>query len=244
MPENPVYEVVSCGPAETVVESLRESDSDWFGAFTYAEGDVAIEVRAANEDARKLMWSESEYWYFRSGCDGIQPGARIEDPVLAVTCCDLGPVSSLPCGVGGTELLTLVPRAAAPGNPPPVTYGDQFSDRYSSASDQPENIPADFPVERRVVVHSPSKNGVAITDRTNGAVVPYEESIAVVTVRHPFGEPVYLKSTGFRTIEVTWIGERYVRLNKGIGHVVGIEEIYDLVDRSWLVQHTVSYRLP
>ena len=61
-PRNPIYEVVACGPAEAVVELLRQSDLTRFGTFAYAEGDVVITVRAANDDARKLMGRETEYW--------------------------------------------------------------------------------------------------------------------------------------------------------------------------------------
>lgn len=112
-PHNPIYEVVSCGPAEPVVELLRQSDPARFGAFSYAEGDVVVTVRAANDDARKLMWRDIEYWYYASGCGGIREGMRFVQPELRELCCDVGPARSLPCGVGGKQLLTLAERRAA-----------------------------------------------------------------------------------------------------------------------------------
>jgi hypothetical protein len=241
-PTKPVYEVISCDPAEKVVEFLRSSDSNWYGTFTYSQGDVVITIRAANDDAQKLMREDIEYWYYPSRCDGVHQGMRIEQPVLTQLCCDLGPVTSLPCGIGGKQLLTLVPSVAARNEPPPPSYDDKMEDRYSRVVSELEGISSEFPTEKRIAVHSPSNRGVAIVDRTHAAVVAPDRSEATVTIRHPYGDPVYLKLTGFRTIEVSWIGERYVRLNTEIGDKVSIDEIYDLVDRSWLVQHAVSSR--
>ena len=107
LPRNPVYEVISCRPAMEIVELLRQSDPGWFGTFTYSEDDVVITVKAANEDARKLMWKDTEYWYYSSGCSAVAVGARFARPELRVLCCDVGPVRDLPCGVGGKEILRL-----------------------------------------------------------------------------------------------------------------------------------------
>ena len=106
-PRNPIYEVVACGPAEPVVELLRQSDPDWFGAFSYSDADVVITVKAANDDARKLMWRDIEYWYFPSGCTNIRTGIRFVRPELRELCCDVGPVQGLPCGVGGKQLMRI-----------------------------------------------------------------------------------------------------------------------------------------
>ena len=103
----PIYEVVSCGPAEPVVELLRQSNPAKFGTFSYAEGDVAITVKAANSDARKLMWQETEIWYYPSGCAGVRAGMRFLRPKLSELCCDVWPVNTLPCGVGGRQLMVL-----------------------------------------------------------------------------------------------------------------------------------------
>jgi hypothetical protein len=112
-PRNPSYEVVACGPAEPIVERLRKSRPDWYGVFSYAAGDVVITVRAANEDARKLMREDTEYWFFPSGCHEVREGMRLTRPKLRELCCDVGPLSTLPCGVGGKELLTLEGLAGA-----------------------------------------------------------------------------------------------------------------------------------
>lgn len=106
-PRNPIYEVVACGPAEPVVELLRQSDPGWFGTFSYSDADVVITVKAANDDARKLMWRDIEYWYFPSGCTNVRAGMRFVRPELRELCCDVRPVRDLPCGVGGKQLLRI-----------------------------------------------------------------------------------------------------------------------------------------
>jgi hypothetical protein len=112
-PRNRIYEVVSCGPAEPVVELLRRSDPASFGTFSYAQGDVVITVKAANDDARELMLRDIEYWYYASGCGSIRGGLRFAQPELRELCCDIGPVRSLPCGVGGKQLLSMKGLRAA-----------------------------------------------------------------------------------------------------------------------------------
>lgn len=139
-------------------------------------------------------------------------------------------------------LLTL---SALPEQPlPPASYGDGFSERYSVISVESLEFAPDVPLEAEVIVHSPSAQGTVTVLRTDGALVPYEDNIAHLTIENKFGDTLFMRSEGFRTISVAWIGERYVYINKGIGHVVSIEEIYDLVDRKWLVQHTVNHRWP
>jgi hypothetical protein len=103
----PVYEVVACGPAEPIVEMLRESQGDRLGKFTYAEQDVVITVKAANNAARERMWQDQEYWYYAAGCSAIREGMQFTRPTLEELCCDVLPINTLPCGVGGTRLLSL-----------------------------------------------------------------------------------------------------------------------------------------
>jgi len=104
--ESPIYEVVSCGPAEPVIELLRKATPARFGTYSYAESDVVITVRPVNDDARKLTREATEYWYYSSGCAEIREGMRLRKPELKELCCDVWPVSSLACGVG-MQLMTL-----------------------------------------------------------------------------------------------------------------------------------------
>lgn len=100
------------------------------------------------------------------------------------------------------------------------------------------------PLEKAVTVHSPGGHSNARVLRTDGTKIPYDNAEAHIRIENAFGDPIYLTSKGFRTIDLQWIGERYLHISKGIGHIVRIEEIYDLRDRRWLLQETVTYRWP
>lgn len=125
---------------------------------------------------------------------------------------------------------------------PPETYSQKFSDRYWVQLDEPPQISRSTPLEPERIVISRSGESSARLVRTAGSEVSYDESYAYVHIETPFGDPVYLQAQGFRSIKVEWIGERYLSLGKKLGHVVSAEEIYDLAERKWLVQHTIHYR--
>ena len=138
-------------------------------------------------------------------------------------------------------LLTSV-LAAQPG--PPAIYNTSFSDQYCVVTPEEPTFPEDTPLESAVVVNSPIGSSTARVVRTDGTKIPYDDAEAHITVVSAFGDTIYFKSKGFRTVDVQWIGERFLFISKGIGHIVAIEEIYDIVDKKWLVQQTVSYRWP
>ena len=142
------------------------------------------------------------------------------------------------------QIAFLAASAVSNSELPPAQYGDAFADHYSSIQSEAPSIPKDLPLEQEVVIYSPSREGIARFVRTDGAKVPYEENIGIVRIEHKFGPTIFLVSKGFRTINITWIGERFVFLDKNLGHVANVEEIYDLVNGKWLVQQSVRYRWP
>jgi hypothetical protein len=131
---------------------------------------------------------------------------------------------------------------AEPG--PPATYGTDSSDRYCMVVTEEPVFRELTPVEKAVTVHSPGGYSNARVLRTDGTKIPYDNAVAHIRIENAFGDPIYLTSKGFRTLDLQWIGERYLHVSKGIGHIVRIEEIYDLRDRRWLLQETVTYRWP
>ena len=138
-------------------------------------------------------------------------------------------------------LLTSV-LAAQPG--PPAIYDKSFSDRYCVETPEEPTFPENTPLEPVVIVNSPIGSSTARIVRTDGAKISYDDAEAHITVVSAFGDTIYFKSKGFRTVDVQWIGERFLFISKGIGHIVAIEEIYDIVDKKWLMQQTVRYRWP
>ena len=127
---------------------------------------------------------------------------------------------------------------------PPVRFSDQFSDRWwSQVSERPELLD-EVPLYPERTVDSPSGESSARLVRTDGTRIPYEESVAYIHIESAFGEPVHFVSTGFRSVQIAWISESVISLNKDLGHVVTTEEIFDLSTRQWLVQRTVHHRWP
>ncbi len=105
-PHNPIYRIASCTPAQQIVTQRRENNPDWYGEISIAAMDVAIRVTHANDDARKLLPEDSEYWYFDAGCEQFNPGALLLNANLDDWCCDVGPVQDVQCALGGKKLLS------------------------------------------------------------------------------------------------------------------------------------------
>ena len=145
--------------------------------------------------------------------------------------------------VNGFLILILV-AASAPQTMPPVSYSDSFSDRYSEASDSRLEFHPETPLEPLIEVQSALGASTAQVLRTDGVKVFYENALAHISVESKLCEDIYFKVKGFRTVTASWIGERYLFIRRDIGHVAAIEEIYDLVERKWLLQQSVHYRWP
>ena len=105
--DNPIFEVVSCDPAEQHVESLRELRPERYGSVSYSDQEFVLTVIGANRDAQMLMRGDTEHWYYASGCSGIAKGMRLTKPEKRALCCDVGPVRTFPCAAGGIELLRI-----------------------------------------------------------------------------------------------------------------------------------------
>lgn len=140
--------------------------------------------------------------------------------------------------------LLIIASVSAAQVGPPAIYDKSFSDRYCVLTPDAPEFPESTPVEAAVTVRSPIGLSTARIVRTDGTEIPYEDAEAHITVQSAFGEPIYLTTKGFRTVDVQWIGERFLFIKKGLGRIVAVEEIYDIVDKEWLVQQTVSYPSP
>ena len=141
-------------------------------------------------------------------------------------------------------VIAMLFAAVAAQTTPPVMYGDTFAERYSEISHAALEFPAATPLEPAVVVRSRLGTSVARVIRTDGVKIPYENAEAHITVETELGETVHLRVKGLRSVSASWIGERLLFISRDIGHVAGIEEIYDVVDGKWLLQQSVAYRWP
>jgi len=127
---------------------------------------------------------------------------------------------------------------------PPLWYSDFFSDRYSQVVSGPLSFPKNTPLEARVDRFSPQKTGQAIVLRTDGTQIPYEDEVAHISVISEIADPSFIVTKDFRTITVQWVSERLLLIRRDIGHVAGIEELYDVIDKKFLIQKSIQYRWP
>ena len=128
---------------------------------------------------------------------------------------------------------------------PTIVYSDSFQDRYSEIVETRPQFEPGTPLESKIRnVRSPLEISIASVWRTDGAKVPYEDAEAHILIETKQGPHVYLRAKGFRSLNVSWIGERLLLIKRDIGHVAGIEEIFDLVDRKWILQQSVHYSWP
>jgi len=79
--------------------------------------------------------------------------------------------------------------------------------------------------------------------RTDGTKIPYENAEAHISIETELGDAIHITMKGFRSVSAEWIGERLLFIKRDIGHVAGIEEIYDVVDGKWVLQQSVHYSL-
>ena len=116
-------------------------------------------------------------------------------------------------------LILLVLSSVLAAQPaPPATYDKSFSDRYCVVTSEEPKFPENTPLEPEVVVNSPIGSSIARVVRTDGTKIPYDDAEAHITVVSAFGDTIYFRSKGFRTVNVQWIGERFLFISKGAGH--------------------------
>jgi hypothetical protein len=139
--------------------------------------------------------------------------------------------------LAATLLLAAVPGLASAQ----VSYSTLWKPYYSRIVEQATEFPPSFPVEPADTIPSPMGYGFAALVGTDAVKVPYEQEEARVTITSKYFRPVYVNVKFFRTVKLTWITERTVLIDRDIGHIAGIEEILDVIDRRWLSQQSISY---
>jgi hypothetical protein len=139
-------------------------------------------------------------------------------------------------------LVTALLLGALPGiAPAQVDYSDDFKQYYSRITKDAPEFPPTVPVESTLTIPSPMGYGSAKVVCTDGVKVPYDQQEAHVTITSKYFPRVCVEVKFFRTVTLTWITERTVLIERDIGHIAGIEEILDVIDRRWLSQQSLSY---
>ena len=133
--------------------------------------------------------------------------------------------------------------AVAAGEPEiALTYHQISAERSSQIVAKRPAFAPDTPLEPALILESPLKFAQARLVRTDGSKVPYEREMAHIEITGPQIKPLYIEVADFRTIRIAWATDRTLVITRDIGHIAGIEEIIDVVDRKWLSQWEVTYR--
>jgi hypothetical protein len=168
----------------------------------------------------------------------VADGQRARQPVPPVSASVRRP---LRLGIAVVLYLILPATGATQGDAPPLRYEALEPSFQTTVATRDCAFPAGVPIVGPETVDSPHGTGRACVTKTDGSVVPYEQAEAHISVTTELGQPVFLLVRDFRLLRVQWINERLLYLDRNMGRVAGIDEIFDVLERRWLFQAWVQY---
>jgi hypothetical protein len=123
-----------------------------------------------------------------------------------------------------------------------VLYSDDFRDHYPTSGQRFEM--SRYQLEAPAVVWDYNHQRKITTLRTRGDKYGYEEQKCVITIEgEGIKRPRFLSILGFRNVETSWITGKLVLLKLDIGHVAGVEAVYDAERDNFVYCESVSYVL-
>lgn len=124
-----------------------------------------------------------------------------------------------------------------------ISYDDSFfKENYSRILRSRTTFPAGTPFLKPETSKSPSEYAQAVIYQTDPVKVPYDQEKAYIEISGDDVSPLYIEVKYFRSVWVSWATDRILVIHRDIGHVAGMEEVIDVVDRRWLSQKAVFYR--
>jgi hypothetical protein len=138
-------------------------------------------------------------------------------------------------------LAVLVVSAAVRAYATSVEYGDQFSDFYPEISAAAVAIPPEIPLEKGVAVWSDFRNRKATLVLSDATKIPYDKSIGSITIESRGRPNQSIRLKGFRTVEIKWINDRLLYIVCDIGHIAGVDAIFDAQTGKWIYRQSMSY---
>jgi hypothetical protein len=122
-----------------------------------------------------------------------------------------------------------------------VHYGNQFSDYYPEISTAPVEISPGIPLEEDVTVWSEFKNCKATLVRSDATKIPYDKEIGSISIECRDRPKQYIRLRRFRTVEIKWINDRLLYIYCDIGHIAGVDAIFDAQTGKWIFRQSMSY---
>lgn len=120
-----------------------------------------------------------------------------------------------------------------------IRYSDDFASNYPQIVTTPPDIGADT-LDPPLILQSVRKSRTA-TLLQSGLKVPYEKQVAVITIESAGGRKRFLVFRSFRAIDMKWVNDRLLYFDVDVGHIAGIQALFDAETGRWLYRQSVEY---
>lgn len=121
-----------------------------------------------------------------------------------------------------------------------IKYTDGFRDSYSRKRKSEYEFPAGLTREEEREIASPEKS-YTLTIQIARPKSGYNEATASIVIIGQSKQKCFIVTKNFRRIKVSWINDRLIYINRDIGHVAGIGEVFDVEEKRWLYQKGQTY---
>ncbi len=125
----------------------------------------------------------------------------------------------------------------------PYDYDEDefFKEHYSHTLKVHPVFPNGTPLLPNVASMSPSGFASVVLTQTDPIKIPYDDETAYIEVTGEQFAPLYIEVKNFRGVELSWATDRILVIRRDIGHIAGMEEVIDIVDRRWLFQKAFHF---
>jgi hypothetical protein len=121
-----------------------------------------------------------------------------------------------------------------------TVYSNDFRDHYPKVGQRFDLRP--YELEPPAVIWDSAHDRKITILRTRGDKYGYEQQKCVVTVEGgSLTCPRFLSVLGFRNVEASWITGKLIAIKLDIGHVAGVDAIYDVEGNKLLYCESVTY---
>ena len=119
-------------------------------------------------------------------------------------------------------------------------YSDDFRDHYPTRGRRFEL--SRYQLEAPVVVWDENHLRRITVSRTRGDKYGYEQQKCVITIEgDDLKQPRSLSVLGFRTVVCSWITGKLILIKLDIGHVAGVEAVYEVENDKIVYCESLSY---
>jgi hypothetical protein len=133
-------------------------------------------------------------------------------------------------------------RVTAASDAVTAVYSDKFRDHYPKVGQKFDLNP--YELEAPTVVWDSAHDRKITILRTRGDKYGYEQQKCVMTVEGSgLKSPRFLAVLAFRNVEASWITGKLIIIKLDIGHVAGVDAIYDVEGDKLIYCESVSYNI-